>query len=115
MIDNKHADIYGAMNLLDAAIQSHQADAVIEGIEAWLAEDDQDRPAFREMLGQGVQDAIAHATTIDEGKNTITIVTDRDSLLRFEWIDNDDEPASGTFKQTVLNAVKKALAWGDWG
>ena len=107
---DKHADIYHAMNLLDAAVQSRSGAAAIEGIEAWLAEEDQDRPAFREILGQGVQDAIAHATTINEGKNTITIVTDRDSLLRFEWIDDDDEPASSTFKRTVLNAVKKALA-----
>jgi len=107
-LHEKYEDIYQAMNILDGAIGARSTDDLVGAIEAWLNEPDQDRPDYREILAETVQDAIKHASTINEGKHTITIVApERGALLRFEWF-IEDEP-SKTFERTVLQAVKNAL------
>ncbi|WP_457650843.1 hypothetical protein [Profundibacter sp.] len=108
--DNDHEDIYVAMNLLDDAVQKRGHEDAVAGIEAWLNEEDQDRPDFRETLAQGVQDAISHAATINEGKATITIVPPGDGLIRFEWFFEDEN--SEEFEQKVINAIKSVLKGG---
>lgn len=112
MADDLEANIYEAMNTLDDTVQSKGADAVEPIIEVWLNEDDQDHPDFRETLAQGVIDAVRHATLIDSGKYTITIVQGGDAMLRFDW--NTRSGHSAMFDQTVLQAIKNALA-GDHG
>ena len=108
--ENEYEDIYEALNLLEKAVLGRDTDRVVDGIEAWLREPDQDSPDFAEALAQGVQDAVTNAMSIDEGKFTITIMRPGDSMIRFEWVDGD-EP-SKTFDQTVINAVKMALKEG---
>jgi len=108
--EDKNDDIYRAMNLLDEAVQRRGADEVVDGIEAWLNEDDQDCPDFREALAQGIQDAITHAMIINEGQTTITIIGPGGAMLRFEWF-IEDEP-SETFNRTVITAMKRVLKDG---
>jgi len=110
--ENENEDIYEAMNLLENAVLRRDADRVVAGIEAWLAEPDQDSPDFAEALAQGVQDAVTHAMSIDEGNITITIMRPGESMIRFEWLDDDDEEPSDTFNKAVLGAVKRTLRKG---
>ena len=110
--ENEYEDIYEAMNLLEKAVRSRDEDGVVAGIEAWLNEPDQDSPDFTEALAQGVQDAVTHAMSINEGKITITIMRPGESMIRFEWLDDDDEEPSGAFNKVVLGAVKRALHGG---
>ena len=111
--ENEHEKIYEAMNLLDEIIQSRGHEAAIDGIEAWLREPDLDRPDFRETLAQGVQDAIAHAANINEGNITITINRAGDEMIRFQWLDGDDEGPSDELKIAAIRAVKQAMKEGD--
>jgi len=110
--ENEYEDIYEAMNLLEKAVLSRDEDGVVAGIEAWLNEPDQDSPNFTEALAQGVQDAVTHAMSINEGKITITIMRPGESMIRFEWLEGDDEGPSDTFNKAVLGAVQRALQEG---
>ncbi len=105
--ENKYADIYGAMNLLLEAIKTRAPDDVMFGIEEWLSEPDQDSPDFIEALAQGVQDAVTHAMSINNGSTTITIMRPGESMIRFELLEGS-EP-SKVFDQTVISAVKRVL------
>ena len=108
--ENEYEDIYEAINLLENAVLRRDADRVVAGIEAWLREPDQDSPDFAEALAQGVQDAVTHAMSINEGSITITIMRPGESMIRFELLEGG-EP-SKTFDQIVINAVKMALKEG---
>jgi len=108
--ENKYADIYGVMNLLVEAVKSRTPDEVMFGIEEWLNEPDQDSPDFIEALAQGVQDAVTHAMSINDGSTTITIMKPGESMIRFELLESG-EP-SKVFDQAVLGAVKRALQEG---
>lgn len=105
---NQYEDIYEAMNILENAVSRRDAATrVVDGIEAWLREPDQDSPDFAEALAQGIQDAITNAISVNEGNITITIMRPGDSMSRFEFLE-DAEP-SKTFDQAVIGAVKRVL------
>jgi hypothetical protein len=104
---NEYEDIYEIMNLLEDAVRRRNADAVVDGIESWLIEPDQDKAEFAEALAQGVQDAITHAMSINEGKTTITIMEPGEAMIRFEQ--HDEEEPSKAFNGAVISAVKRVL------
>ena len=108
--ENEYKDIYEIMNLLENAVRRRNADAVADGIESWLRDLDQDKAEFAETLAQGVQDAITHAMSINEGNSTITIMQPGEAMIRFEWLDDDDkEESSKAFNWAVISAVKRVL------
>ena len=111
--ENEYEDIYEAMNILENAVSRRDADTrVVDGIEAWLNEPDQDSPDFAEALAQGVQDAVTNAVSVNGGNVTITIMRPGDSMIRFEFLEGEDtEPTEPTeaFDQAVIGAVKQVL------
>lgn len=107
---NEYEDIYEIMNLLEDAVRRRNADAVVDGIESWLREPDQDKAEFDEAMAQGIQDAITNAISVNEGKTTITIMRPGEAMTRFEWLDDDDEEEpSKAFNWAVISAVKRVL------